>query len=79
LRKRIHWALVAHTCNPNYSGGRDQEDCGLKTAWENSSPDPILKNPSQKRAGGMAQGVGPEFKPQYHKIIIIIIHTYIHT
>jgi hypothetical protein len=25
------------------------------------------KNPSQKRAGGMAQGVGPEFKPQYHK------------
>jgi hypothetical protein len=29
--------------------------------------DPISKNPSQKRAGGMAQGVGPEFKPQYHK------------
>jgi hypothetical protein len=27
-----------------------------------------LKNPTQKhRAGGMAQGVGPEFKPQYHK------------
>jgi hypothetical protein len=26
-----------------------------------------LKNPSQKRAGGMAQGVGPEFKSQYHK------------
>jgi hypothetical protein len=25
------------------------------------------KNPSQKRAGGAAQGVGPEFKPQYHK------------
>jgi hypothetical protein len=20
-----------------------------------------------KRAGGLAQGVGPEFKPQYHK------------
>jgi hypothetical protein len=20
------WALVAHTCNPSYSGGRDQED-----------------------------------------------------
>jgi hypothetical protein len=26
-----------------------------------------LKNPSQKRAGGVAEGVGPEFKPQYHK------------
>jgi hypothetical protein len=25
------------------------------------------KNPSQKRAGGVAQGVGPDFKPQYHK------------
>jgi hypothetical protein len=23
------------------------------------------KNPSQTRAGGVAQGVGPEFKPQY--------------
>jgi hypothetical protein len=25
------------------------------------------KNPSQKRAGGVAQGVGLEVKPQYHK------------
>jgi hypothetical protein len=25
------------------------------------------KNPSQKRAGGVAQGEGPEFKPQYCK------------
>jgi hypothetical protein len=27
---------VAHTFNPSYSGGRDQEDCGLKTAQGNS-------------------------------------------
>jgi hypothetical protein len=26
------------------------------------------KNSSQKRAGGVAQGVGPEFKLQYSKI-----------
>jgi hypothetical protein len=26
-----------------------------------------LKIPSIKRAGGMVQGIGPEFKPQYHK------------
>jgi hypothetical protein len=26
-----------------------------------------LKNPSQKRAGRVAQGVGLEFKPQYRK------------
>jgi hypothetical protein len=25
-----------------------------------------LKYPSQKRVGGVAQGEGPEFKPQYH-------------
>jgi hypothetical protein len=26
-----------------------------------------LKNPSQERVGGVTQGVGPEFKPQYQK------------
>jgi hypothetical protein len=26
-----------------------------------------LKIPFTKRAGGVAQGVGPEFKPQYRK------------
>jgi hypothetical protein len=25
------------------------------------------KNPSQKKVGGVAQGEGPEFKPQYYK------------
>jgi hypothetical protein len=31
----------------------------------NSSPDPILKKPIIKKgAGGVAQGVGREFKPQ---------------
>jgi hypothetical protein len=34
-------ALVAHTCNPVYSGGRDQEDHSLKPARANSSWDPI--------------------------------------
>jgi hypothetical protein len=37
-------ALVAHTCNPSYSGGRDQEDHSLKPARANSLRDPILKN-----------------------------------
>jgi hypothetical protein len=27
----------------------------------------LKKNPSQKRAGGVAQGEGPEFNPQYCK------------
>jgi hypothetical protein len=42
--------LVAHTCNPSYSGSRDQEDLGLKPAQANSSQDPISKKkPSQKK------------------------------
>jgi hypothetical protein len=57
--------LVAPVINPSYSGGRDQEDHGLKPAVANSWRDPTSKNPSQKRACGV---VGPEFKPQYHKI-----------
>jgi hypothetical protein len=57
---------VAHTCNPSYSGGRNQEDLGSKPGWVNNSRDPISKKPSQKRTGGVAQGEGHEFKPQYH-------------
>jgi hypothetical protein len=41
-----------------------------KLAQANSSQDPISKKPSQKRADGVAQGVGPEFKPHYCKKII---------
>jgi hypothetical protein len=36
-------APVAHTYNPSYSGGRNQEDHGLKSVWENSSWDSISK------------------------------------
>jgi hypothetical protein len=58
--------MVAHTCNHSYLGGRDHEDHSSKPAQANSSQDPIWKKiPSQERAGGVAQGVGPEFKPQY--------------
>jgi hypothetical protein len=39
----------------------------LRPAWVNSSQDPILKKPITKKAGGVAQGKGPEFKLQYHK------------
>jgi hypothetical protein len=48
---------VAHTCNRSYSGGRDQKD------YSRSQPRQIVHEtlsqikPSQKRAGGVAQGV----------------------
>jgi hypothetical protein len=58
---------VAHACNLSYPGGRDKENCGLKPPQTNSSQDPIWKILNTKRAGGVAQGVGPEFKPQYWK------------
>jgi hypothetical protein len=61
------WAMMAHVCNPSYSGGRDEEDHGLKPAQENSLQDPISKIPITKRAGGVAQGEGAECKPQYCK------------
>jgi hypothetical protein len=44
----------------------DQEDFSSKPAWAKSSRDPLLKKPSHtKKSGGVAQGVGPELKPQY--------------
>jgi hypothetical protein len=60
---------VAHACNPSYSGSRDQEDGVSKPAQTNSFQNTMSKKPfTKKRAGGIVQGVGPEFKPQYHKI-----------
>jgi hypothetical protein len=48
---------VAHTCNPAYSGDRDQEDHSSKPAQVNSSGDPISKIPTQNSTSGMAQVV----------------------
>jgi hypothetical protein len=59
------WVLVAHMCNPTYSGGRDQEDCGSKQPRQIVLETLSQKNPSQKGSGGVDRGVGPEFKPQY--------------
>jgi hypothetical protein len=68
LKTLQSWALMAHVCNPRYSGGRDQEDHSSKSAWANSMQDLISKKTlHNKRADGVAQGVDPEFKPQYCK------------
>jgi hypothetical protein len=45
----IGQVLVAHTCNPSYSGGRDQEDLGWKPPWANSWQDPISKKKPIKK------------------------------
>jgi hypothetical protein len=46
---------VAHTCNSNYPGGRDQYDHGLKPDWVQKVR-PYLKNTQcRKGSGRMAQ------------------------
>jgi hypothetical protein len=41
----------------------------MRPYLKNNNNNNKKKNPknSTKRAGGVVQGVGPEFKPQYHK------------
>jgi hypothetical protein len=57
-----------HTCNPSYSGGRDQEDHGSKPVWTNhENLSQKKKKKPQNWVGGVTQGVGPEFKSQYRK------------
>jgi hypothetical protein len=50
---------MAHSCNPSYLGGRDQEDHGSKPALSKQLLRPHLKksNHKKKRAGGVAQAV----------------------
>jgi hypothetical protein len=48
-KKEWSWASVAHTCNPRYSRGRDQEDCSLKPAPGKYFSRPYLKKPITKR------------------------------
>jgi hypothetical protein len=49
------------------------QEAEIKKIIVHSQPGQIVlevlfqKTPSQKRAGGVAQGLGPEFKPQYCK------------
>jgi hypothetical protein len=61
--------LVAHTCNPTYSGGRDQEDCGSKPAQANRSQDPILKKTPHKKDDEVAYVV--EHLPSKYESLIL--------
>jgi hypothetical protein len=66
--KRLETAqeLVAHTCNPSYLGGRDQEDRGSRPAWAKSET-PSQKQPMQRRAGKMDEVV--EYLPSKHEVL----------
>jgi hypothetical protein len=75
VKKKVHVSIKnknisqAQACNHSYSSSRDQENLSLKPDQANSSARPYLKkHSSQKRAGRVAQSIGPEFKSQYQKI-----------
>jgi hypothetical protein len=55
VKRGSRLVLVAHACNPSYSGSRDQEAHGLEPAWANSSGDPISKSPLQKKKKGLVE------------------------
>jgi hypothetical protein len=50
LESQLSQALVAHACNPSYSGGRDQEDTIQNQPQENSSQDPLLRKHNAKQS-----------------------------
>jgi hypothetical protein len=49
----------------SYSEGREQEDHGSKPAQAKFVRPYLEKTHHKKRVGRVAQGKGPEFKPQY--------------
>jgi hypothetical protein len=48
-------AQVAHTCNPSYLGGRDQEDGSSQAALASSLGDPTSKIPKHRKGLAGAQ------------------------
>jgi hypothetical protein len=52
-KQRNSWVPMAHAYNPSYSGGRDQEDHGLKPARSNNSIRPYLEKTLCKK--GLAE------------------------
>jgi hypothetical protein len=53
LKGKRSWVLVAHTCDPSYSGGRDQEDCGLKPTRAKEFTRPYLEKIHRRK--GLAE------------------------
>jgi hypothetical protein len=47
--------MVTYTCNPNYSGGRDPEDCSTRPVQKKSYQDLMLTK--QTRCGGAPGGI----------------------
>jgi hypothetical protein len=61
---------VAHTYDHSNSGGGEIRSIAVQSqSWQKvykTISQKKKKKAPQKWAGGVAEGVGPEFKPQYH-------------
>jgi hypothetical protein len=65
------WVLVAHTCNPSYSGGTDQEDRSLKPAPSKQLVTPYLdKTRHKKGLVEWLQGVGAQKKKKKKSMVL---------
>jgi hypothetical protein len=64
IRSRV---LVAHACNPGYSGAEIREIVVQSQSRKIVRETLSQINPSQKQAGGVTKCIGPKFKPQYLK------------
>jgi hypothetical protein len=60
---------VAHTSNPNYSGGRNQDDCGSKPFPGKVCETLSQKYPTQKRTSGVALVV--EHQPSKYESLCV--------
>jgi hypothetical protein len=49
MKKEKSHELVAHSCNPSYSRGRDQEDRGSQPALSKLFERPYLENAHHKK------------------------------
>jgi hypothetical protein len=71
MNKNWTFTKVTYACHPSYSGGRDQEDL-IQSQPRQIVCETLSQKKSQKRAGGVAHGIGPEFKPQYTKTTLYV-------
>jgi hypothetical protein len=74
----LHQVPMAHSCKPSYSGGKRSGGSWLEASLGKCFTTPYLeKNHHKKRTGGVAQGVEPDFKPQYckkkQKLMLLIL------
>jgi hypothetical protein len=63
IKAELRWLMPVVLATQRQRSGRSWFKASLGKQFVR----PYLKKPFTKRAGSVAQGAGPEFKPQYHQ------------